>query len=253
MARHSHWANIKHKKAKTDSRRGRLWGKCAKAIMVAARNGHPDPASNLALRYAVEEAKAANMPRDTIERAIKKGSGELGGENYEPIRYEGYAPGGVAIVIDALTNNRTRTAGDVRMLFTKYGGNLGATGCVGYMFDARGRITIDEKAATEDALMTVAIDAGAEDVSLDDGLWTVVTSSADLLNVKDAIEKAKIRFEAAEATLIPNVLTEVDGETAAKVVRLVEGLEENDDVQKVYTNLDASAEALEAALSEPRP
>ncbi len=250
MARHSHWANIKHKKAKSDARRGRLWGKCAKAIMVAARTGSPDPAANLALRYAVEEAKAANMPRDTIERAIKKGSGELGGENYEPIRYEGYGPGGVAIVIDALTNNRTRTAGEVRMIFTKYGGNLGATGCVGYMFDARGRITIDEQAVTEDALMAVAIEAGAEDVYAGDGLWTVVTSSADLLNVKDSIEKARIRIEASEVTMIPNALTEVNAEIAAKVVKLVDALEDNDDVQKVYTNLDASAEALEAALKD---
>lgn len=178
MARHSHWANIKHKKAKSDAKRGKLWGKCAKAIMVAARHGLPDPNANLALRYAVEEAKAANMPRDTIERAIKKGSGEIGGEDWQEVRYEAFGPGGVAIIIDALTNNRTRTVGDVRMYLTKYGGNLGATGAVGYMFEQKGRITLDADAATEDQLMAIAIDAGAEDVALDDALWTAEAMAA---------------------------------------------------------------------------
>src|SRR5690606_39043019 len=145
----SHWANIKHKKAKTDARRGKLWGKCAKAIMVAAKNGLPDPAANLALRYAIEEARAANMPRDTIERAIKKGAGELGTTDYVAVRYEGYGPGGVAVIVDALTDNRTRTVGEVRLIFGKHGGNVGATGCVAYMFDPKGRLTIEEDQVSE--------------------------------------------------------------------------------------------------------
>lgn len=248
MAGHSHWANIKHKKAKMDSRRGKVWGKCAKAIMVAARNGLPDPDANLTLRYAIEEAKAANMPRDTIERAIKKGSGELGSENWESVRYEGYGPGGVAFIIDALTNNRTRTAGEVRMILTKFGGNLGASGGVAYMFDAKGRFTIEQDSVSEDKLMEIALEAGAEDVSGGDGLWTVLCAPADFIKVKDALDKAKLTCDSAELTMIPNQLTEVTGDHVAKNVKMLEGLEDLDDVQKVFSNLDASDEALEQAM-----
>lgn len=248
MAGHSHWANIKHKKSKTDARRGKVWGKCAKAIMVAARHGGSDPATNLALRYAIEEAKFANMPRDTIERAAKKGAGELGAVDFVSVRYEGYAAGGVAIIADALTDNRTRTVGDVRLAFTKYGGNVGATGCVAYMFDARGRITIDESAATEDALMEAAIDAGAEDVSLEDELWIVTCATDRFIAVKDAIEQARITMESAELTMIPNTLTNAHGPDIARVIKLIDALEDNDDVQKVYTNLDASVEELAAVM-----
>jgi YebC/PmpR family DNA-binding regulatory protein len=248
MAGHSHWSNIRHKKAKTDSRRGKVWGKCAKAIMVAARHGLPDPAANLALRYAVEEAKAANMPRDTIERAIKKGSGEIGGEDWQEIRYEAFGPGGVALIIDALTNNRTRTVGDVRMFLTKYGGNLAATNGVSYMFEQKGRITLDGDAATEDQLMTIAIEAGAEDVALEDDVWTVLTSPADYIAVKEAIDKSKLKIESAELAMLPTMFTELAGDNLAKCVKMIEALEDNDDVQKVYTNLDASAKALEEAM-----
>lgn len=248
MSGHSHWANIKHKKSKTDARRGKVWGKCAKAIMVAARHGGSDPATNLALRYAIEEAKFANMPRDTIERAAKKGAGELGAVDFVTVRYEGYAAGGVAIIADALTDNRTRTVGDVRLAFTKYGGNVGATGCVAYMFDARGRITIDESDATEVALMEAAIDAGAEDVLLEDELWIVTCATDRLIAVKDAIEQARITIESAELTMIPNTLTNAHGPDIARVIKLIDALEDNDDVQKVYTNLDASVEELSAAM-----
>lgn len=251
MARHSHWANIKHKKAKSDAKRGRLWGKCAKAIMVAARHGSPDPAANLALRYAVEEARAANMPRDTIERAIKKGAGEAGGEDWQEVRYEAFGPGGVALVIDALTNNRTRTAGDLRLILSKFGGNLGATGAVSYLFEQKGRITLDASGGAdddEDRLLTIALEAGAEDVSLDDGVWTVLTAPADYIAVKEAIDRAGLRIESAELAMIPTTLTEISGEALSKAVRLIDALEENDDVQKVWSNLDASAEALEEAM-----
>lgn len=248
MAGHSHWANIKHKKAKTDAKRGKVWGKCAKAIMVAAKHGGSDPASNLALRYAIEEAKFANMPRDTIERAAKKGAGELGAVDYVSVRYEGYAVGGVAVIVDALTDNRTRTVGEVRLAFTKYGGNVGASGCVAYMFDARGRITVEESQTTEDALMEVAISAGAEDVTLEDEFWTIICAPEDFITVKDAIEKAGIKIDSAELTMIPNLMTVAHGDDVARVVKLIDALEDNDDVQKVYTNLDASDEALEAAM-----
>ncbi len=245
MAGHSHWANIKHKKKKTDAIRGKVWGKCAKAIMVASRMGGPDPSANVSLRYAIDEARYANMPRDTIERAIKKGAGELLGQSFEKIRYEGYGPGGVAVIIDSLTDNRTRTAPDMRLILSKYGGNLGATGSVAYMFDHKGVIAIEEGKITEDRLMEVAIDAGAEDVALQDGLWSVTTSPTDFLTVKDAIEKAGIAIESAELTMIPNQLTEASGENLVNCIKMIEALEDNEDVQKVYSNLDASAAEIE--------
>jgi len=248
MAGHSHWANIKHKKARMDAKRGKIWGKCAKATMVAAKHGGGDPAAHLALRYAIEEAKAANMPRDTIERAVKKGSGELGGESFEEIRYEGYGPGGVAIIADCLTDNRTRTVGEVRAAFAKHGGNLGESGCVGFMFDKKGEISIEEGDVTEERLMELALEAGAEDVSLDDGVWTVTTDHEDFLAVKEALDEAGIETGSAEVTMVPNALSEVDEDTIPAIIKLIEVLEDNDDVQKVYTNMDASAEALERAM-----
>ena len=177
MAGHSKWHNIKHRKAAVDKKRGKLWSKCARAIIAAARNGGPDPDSNLTLRYAIDEARYANMPRDTIERAIKKGAGEIGGENWEQVRYEGYGPGGAAILVDALTDNRTRTVGDLRLVFGKYSGNLGSTGCVSYLFEHKGQIIISGSAG-EDAVMEAAINAGAEDVASpedEEGVWTVTT------------------------------------------------------------------------------
>ncbi|MDX2115497.1 MAG: YebC/PmpR family DNA-binding transcriptional regulator [Planctomycetota bacterium] len=248
MAGHSRWANIKHKKAKSDAKRGKLWSKAARAIMAAARNGVPDPAANLTLRYAIEEAKAVNMPRDTIERAIKKGSGEIGGDNWENVRYEGYGPGGVAIIIDALTNNRTRTAGDVRLVFTKFGGNLGAAGAVAYMFEPRGRFVIDEQVIGEEKLMELALEAGADDVSTAEGYHTVLSKPADFIAVKDALDGAKVACESAELTMIPTMTTEVTGDNVTKVVRMIDAFEDLDDVQKVYSNLDASDEALSAAM-----
>lgn len=247
MARHSHWANIKHKKAKLDARRGKVWGKCAKAIMVAARMGGPDPSANVTLQNAIDEARYANMPRDTIERAIKKGAGELGSENFEKVRYEGYGPGGVAVIVDALTDNRTRTAPEMRLIFTKYGGNLGASGSVAYMFDPKGIIVIEAGKATEETLMEVAVDAGADDVSQSDGFWTVETAPDQFIAVKSAIEKAGISIASAELSYVPSTLTEVTGETLANCIKMIEALEDNDDVQKVYSNLDASSADLEAA------
>jgi YebC/PmpR family DNA-binding regulatory protein len=239
MAGHSKWANIKHRKAKVDAKRGKLWSKCARAIIVAAKDGGPDPAANLSLRYAIDEAKAANMPKDTIERAVKKGAGELGGESYEAVRYEGYGPCGVAIIADCLTDNRSRTAPEMRAIFSKYGGNLGATGCVAYLFEPKGLIMIEaDKAPGEEALMDAAISAGAQDVELDADVWTVSTAPVELLSVKAALETAGIEAASSELTMLPGNLVEVRGDDAERLLNLVEALEDNDDVQKVYANFD---------------
>ncbi|MGP1347618.1 MAG: YebC/PmpR family DNA-binding transcriptional regulator [Phycisphaerales bacterium] len=250
MAGHSKWANIRHKKAKIDAKRGKIWTKCSRAIIVAARNG-PDPEMNLALRYAVDEAKAANMPKDTIARAIARGSG-VGGDPvvYEEIRYEGYGPGGVAIIADVLTDNRTRTAPEMRLIFGKHGGNLGATGCVSYNFEARGVITIDEQSIGEEAMMELALEAGADDVSLEDGSWTITTDPTQYLGVKEVIERAGVEMTSSELTMIPNTTTMITGDDVATVIKLIDALEDHDDVQKVYTNLDASPEELAAAMGE---
>lgn len=246
MARHSHWANIKHKKAKTDAKRGKVWSKCARAIMVAAKHGGADPDANLALRYAIDEARFENMPRDTIERAAKKGAGELGGAEYVSARYEGYAPGGVAVIVDALTDNRTRTAGDVRSTFIKYAGNLGPSGCVSHTFENKGVLTILEADATEDKLMEIALETGADDVSLDDGVWSITCAPTAFLTVKKALEAGKLKLNSAELSWLPMSFTSAAGDTLAQVVKLIDALEDNDDVQKVYTNLDASAQDLAA-------
>ncbi len=244
MARHSHWANIKHKKAKTDAKRGKIWSKCARAIMVAARHGGSDPSTNLALQYAIDEARYENMPRETIERAAKKGAGELGAAEYESLRYEGYGPGGVAVLCDTLTDNRTRLAAEMRLILTKYGGNLGATGSVAYMFEHKGVFTLDGESVSEDRLMEAAIDAGAEDVSLGDGVWTVTCAPTAFLQVKAGLERAKLTPRSAELAMLPTSLTTVSGDNLVKMLKMIEALEDQDDVQKVYTTLDASAEEL---------
>jgi YebC/PmpR family DNA-binding regulatory protein len=252
LAGHSKWHNIKHRKAAVDAKRGKAWTKCAKAIMVAAKNGGPDPETNLTLRYAIDEARYENMPRDTIERNIKKGAGEIGGEDWVDIRYEGYAPGGVAVVVEALTNNRTRTAVEVRNAFGKYGGNLGTTGCVSFMFETKGVIIVAAKGVDEDRLMEVAIEAGAADVTPpegegdDEGGWTILTPPASLHTVRDAIEKAGFAIEAARLDNIPTTSVVVTGETAKSVLKLVEVLEDNDDVQKVFANFDIPEDELAA-------
>ncbi len=242
MAGHNKWSKIKHRKAVVDKRRGKVWTKVAKAIIVAAKNGGPDPASNLTLRYAIDEARYANMPRDTIERAIQKGAGGGDTSTYEAVRYEGYGPGGVAILVDALTDNRTRTITDVRLAFTKAGGNVGATGCVGYMFQSKGRIEVSALGVDEERLMEVVIEAGADDVRPpsdpkdEEDVWTILTSVSGFLTVKDAIEKAGFKVSSAELAMIPDTMTAVTGAHAEALGELIDGLEELDDVQKVWTN-----------------
>ncbi len=245
MAGHSKWANIKHRKARQDAVRGKAWSKCSKAIMAAARQGGGDPTMNLTLRYAIEEAKAANMPKDTIERAIKKATGDADGVKYESIRYEGYGSEGVAIIVDVLTDNRNRTAPEMRTLFGKFAGNLGSTGCVGYLFEAKGMISIEEeKAPGEDALMEIVLEAGAEDVQFEDGVWSITTAPAEFITVKDAIDKAEIECLSAGLTMIPNNTIAVSMKAAGSVIRLIDALDDHDDVQKVYTNADIPDEAI---------
>lgn len=239
MAGHSHWANIKHKKAAVDAKRGKAWSKLVKAIMVTAKHGGPDPDANISLRFAIIEAKGANVPKDTIDRAIKKGAGELGSDSFESIRYEGYGPSGVAVIVDALTDNRARTAPDLRAVFSKYGGNLGATGCVSFNFEHKGVIAIEEGKVGEDRLMEIALEAGAQDVQHEEGGWIVTTAPTDFLAVKDALDSAGIETASAELTLDPLNTVKVGGDDAVKLQKMIDALEDNDDVQKVYTNLDA--------------
>ena len=243
MAGHSKWANIRHRKERQDKRKGKIWSKCSKAIMAAAREGGPDPDSNLALRYAIDEAKYANMPKDTIQRAIDKGAGSAGGDAFETIVYEGYGPSGVAILVDSLTDNRTRTFNEVRSIFGKHGGNLGNPGSVAFLFQTRGQILIPATAATEEQLLEYALEAGAEDIEApegDEGYWVVSTQVNDYMAVRQAIEAAGIAIESAEITKIPDQTVALGTEDSEKLMRLVDALEDNDDVQKVYTSAELS-------------
>ncbi|MCC5828403.1 MAG: YebC/PmpR family DNA-binding transcriptional regulator [Phycisphaeraceae bacterium] len=238
MAGHSKWANIKHRKARQDSRRSKIWSKCAKAIIVAAKNGGPDPAANLTLRYAIDEAKAENMPKDTIENAIRKGSGEAGGADYESVVYEGYGPNGVAVMLEILTDNRNRTAGELRKIFERRGGNLGTSGCVSYIFQPQGICYVAKSACDEESLMNAALEAGAEDVRDEEDAWIVVCEPAAFIAVREAIEAAGITIETAEMTMTPSTTVQCAGDTAQKVLAMVEALEDHDDVQKVHANFD---------------
>ena len=244
MAGHSAWKNIKHKKAASDAKKGKLWSKCARAIIVAAKNGGGNPESNLALKCAIDEARSANLPKDTIEKAIKKGTGELGAEDYEAATYEGYGPGGVAMLIEILTNNRNRSASDIRLIMDKNGGKLGALGCVSYLFAPKGQMLVGKSATNEDTLMSLALDAGAEDVVDAGDSWQILTAVPDYLRVRKALEDAKIPVEAGEITKVPSTTVTLTGEAAEKIVKLIEVLEDNDDVQKVHANVDISAEEL---------
>lgn len=251
MAGHSKWANIKHRKAAQDKKRGKVWTKCSKAIMAAARSGGADLDTNLALRYAVDEAKYANMPKDTIQRAIDKGAGNAGGEDFRPVVFEGYGPGSVAMIVDGLTDNNTRTVGEVRSIFSKLGGNLGTSGSVAFMFQTKGQIILDAGKYTEDKVMEAALEAGADDVqapegATDDepGVWTILTEPAAFQQVKDAIEKSGLEIMEAEIARIPETTVVVRGDDARKLLNLIEALEDNDDVQKVFSNADIPAEEL---------
>jgi YebC/PmpR family DNA-binding regulatory protein len=248
---HSKWSTIKHKKGAADAKRGKLFTKLSKAIIVAAKEGGPDPAGNLSLQNAIEKAKSYSMPKDTIERAIARGAGtDADAAAFETIVYEGYGPEGVAVLVEALTDNRNRTASDVRHLFTKHGGNLGATGAVAWQFERRGIVLVGAGDADEDELVLLAADAGADDIELDGSAFQVSTAPEALSAVRQAIEGAGFTVESAELSMIPKTTVAIDDESTAKqVIRLVEGLEENDDVQDVYANFDIPEHVLETVAS----
>ena len=245
MSGHSKWSTIKHKKAKTDSLRAAEFQKFSREIIVASKLGGPDPAGNFRLRTAIEKAKAAGLPNDNIKRAIEKGSGSGAAENYEELTYEGYAAGGVAVVVEAMTDNRNRTAGDIRSYFTKFNGNLGETGCVGWMFKQVGQITF-EKSDNWDSIVDAAINLGAEDFIEDEEDNKIITSVADFQSVVEGLENAGFTHVSAELTRIPeNEIEIVDPTVAKHIMLLIDKLEEHDDVQNVYANFDISDEIME--------
>ena len=251
MSGHSKWSTIKHKKGAADAKRGKLFTKLSRSSLVAAKEGGPDTATNIALANAVEKARSYSMPKDNIDRAIAKGSGEgTDGALFETVVYEGYGPEGVAVIVEALTDNRNRTAADVRHLFSKHGGNLGATGAVAWQFERRGIVLVPAEGANEDELFLAVAEAGADDVELDGSVFQV-SSSPDLLSaVREAVEAAGFAVESAELSMVPKVTVEIaDEPTAKRVIRLMDGLEDNDDVQDVYANFDIPESVLEAVAS----
>jgi YebC/PmpR family DNA-binding regulatory protein len=245
MSGHSKWASIKHKKGKEDAKRGRIFTKLMKEISIAARMGGGDTDSNPRLRSAIAAAKAANMPNDNIARAVKKGTGEMEGVSYEEGSYEGYGPGGAAVMVEILTDNRNRTTSDVRHIFTKFNGNLGETGCVGWMFNKRGLFLVDKETIDEDGLMEVVLDAGAEDISDAGAAWEVVTSPEDFENVRQTLEEKEINTILAELSMIPQTSVELSGKKAEQMLKLMDALEDCEDVQKVFANFDISEEEME--------
>ncbi len=246
MSGHSKWANIKHKKAKSDAKKGKVFTKLVKEIMVAAKVGGSDPSGNPRLRAAIDNAKSENLPADNIERAIKKGAGELDSVNYEEGTYEGYGPGGVAVLVNFMTDNRNRTASEVRHAFASFGGSLGQSGSVGYLFEKKGFFTFEMDSITEERLMEAALEAGAEDVvaNNEDRVFEVYTSPADFLKVKGAFDAAGVRYTLAETTMAPKTTVRVEGKTARQVLSLLEELEDLDDVQSVYANFDIPSEEM---------
>jgi YebC/PmpR family DNA-binding regulatory protein len=247
---HSKWSSIKHKKGAADAKRGKLFSKLSRAIIVAAREGGPDPAANLALANAVEKARSYSMPKDNIERAIARGSGaDADADSFELVVYEGYGPSGVAVIVEALTDNRNRTAADVRHVFVKHDGSLGGSGAVAWLFERRGLILVDADRADEDELTLAAAEGGAEDVERDGSSFRVTSAPEDLTGVREAIEQAGIEVESAELTMVPKTTVSLEDEnTAKKTLRLIDALEENDDVQEVYSNFDIPERVMEAVL-----
>jgi YebC/PmpR family DNA-binding regulatory protein len=245
MSGHSKWSTIKHKKGAADKKRGKIFTKLIKEITVAARMGGGDTESNPRLRQAVAAAKAQNMPKENFERAIKKGTGELDGVSYEEIIYEGYGPGGVAVLVECLTDNRNRTIADVRYMFSKAGGNVGTDGCVAWMFDKKGLIAVAKNAVDEDTLMEVSLDAGAEDIKDEGDVFEVITDPGDFEAVQAAIDQAGIACQMAEITMLPQTMTAVSGKEAEQMIRFMEALDDCDDVQNFYTNADIPDEVYE--------
>jgi YebC/PmpR family DNA-binding regulatory protein len=248
---HSKWHSIRHKKGAVDAKRGKLFSKLTRAIIVAAREGGPDPDNNLALQNAIEKARENSMPKDTIERAVARGAGtDSDAEAYEQVTYEGYGSNGVAVLVEALTDNRNRTAADVRHIFAKNDGNLGTSGAVAWLFERNGVIFVPADSADEDEVMLTAADAGAEDVSVEGSSYQITSAPEDIASVRQALEQAGIQIESAEITMLPKTTMRIEDEAAArKLLRLMEALEENDDVQDVYANFDIPEGVLEAVAA----
>ena len=245
MSGHSHWAGIKYKKAANDAKRGKIWSKLARVIIVAAKSGGGDPSQNLALRYAIDKAKAANMPKDTIEKAIKKGTGEVEGASFEEVLYEGYGPSGVAIMVEALTDNRNRTAPEIKRLFEKHGGSLGTSGCVNWMFSKKGLITVAADRVDEEQLLEIALAAGADDMKTTGGVYEITCEPAAYEKLKETLKEKDIATQVAEISMVPqNTIPVGDEATAKKIISLMEAFEDNDDVQNVYANFDIPDEIM---------
>jgi YebC/PmpR family DNA-binding regulatory protein len=242
MSGHSHWATIKHKKGAIDAKRGKLWSKLSRAIIIAARNGGGDPTMNLKLRYAIDKAREVSMPKDNIERAIKRGTGDIEGQTFEEITYEGYGSGGVAVLVDVLTDNRNRTAGEVRKIFEKSGGKMGSAGAVAHMFHRKGTFSVPASATDEDTLMGIVLDAGAEDMKRTGDFFEITCDPKSFNGVKEALDKNGIQPATAEISQVPHVPVDAEAEIGARVMRLMETLDDHDDVQNVYSNLNISEE-----------
>jgi YebC/PmpR family DNA-binding regulatory protein len=250
MSGHSHWARIKRAKASNDAKRGRVWSKLARRIIVAARAGGGNPEENLTLRYAIDDAKAANMPKDTIERAVKKGTGDLEGARFEQVMYEGYAPGGAAFMVECLTDNRNRTAAEVRKTFERAGGQLGRSNSVAWMFEQKGKFVIPAGQSDEDTLVEVAVEAGADDVEADGNLFEITCQAGSFAAVREALAEREIQTESAEIAMVATSAVTVESDKAKQLMALVESFEEHDDVQKVYSNFDIPEEVLAEAEQE---
>jgi YebC/PmpR family DNA-binding regulatory protein len=247
MSGHNKWSTIKHKKGAADAKRGKVFTKIIKEISVAAKLGGGDPAGNPRLRTAIDKAKQENMPKDNIERAIKKGTGGMEGVVYEEITYEGYGPGGVAVLVEVMTDNRNRTVSDVRSCFTKGNGNMGETGCVSWLFDKKGLIVFPKSTDIE-KLFEVALEAGADDVSDEEDQIEVVTDLTNFIEVREALEKAGFKHDSADITMIPQTMIKLEGKQAESMLKLMDRLEDNDDVQNVYANFDISEEEMERLM-----
>lgn len=250
MSGHSKWAGIKHKKAANDAKRGKIFTKLIKEITVAAREGGGNPDSNPRLRTAINNAKSQNMPMDKIETAILRGTGQLPGTNYEEFSYEGYGPNGVAIIVEVVTDNKNRSTSDMRHIFSRNGGNLGEKGCVSWMFNKRGLITVDKNKANEDDLIAIALDAGAEDVKSDDQSFEIITAPEDFETVKDAVQEAGIEISYSGISMIPQNTVRLEGKEAIQTLKLIETLEEYDDTQNVYSNFDIPDDIIEKAAEQ---
>ena len=250
MSGHSHWATIKHKKGAIDAKRGKLFSKLSRAIIIAARHGGGDPEMNLKLRYAIDKARQVSMPKDNIERAVKRGTGEVEGLTFEEITYEGYGPGGVAILVDVLTDNRNRTASEIRKIFERAGGKMGSAGAVAYLFERKGVFGVDAGATDEDTLMGIALDAGADDLKRVGSTFEITCDPTAFSKVQDALQKNNVTPTNAEVTQVPKAPVDADTETAKKVMRLVESLDDHDDVQNVYTALNVTEELVAALEKE---